>query len=236
MFFPRPDTVPAHRPAARRNRGPGTVAVIGLGRFGSALALELMRNGAEVLGIDSREEVVQELNGQLTSVVRADATQEQVLRQLGVDEFDKVVVGIGSDVQASILTTSRLLKFARPEVWAKAITGPHAEILDQLGVHHVIRPEHDMGVRAAHLIQGRVLDFLAIDEGFALIRCAAPDTVQQRPLDALAVRRNHGVSIVAVRRPDEPWGAIEPGTVLHESDQILVTGPTGKVEAFSNLA
>ena len=235
MFPSRPDPSSSRRPAGRRRTGPGAVAVIGLGRFGSALALELMRNGAEVLGIDTDEDVVQELNGRLTTTVRADATQEQVLRQLGVDEFDKVVVGIGSDVQASILVSSRLLKFAHPQIWAKAITTPHAEILGQLGVHHVISPEHDMGIRAAHLIQGRVLDFVAIDEGFALIRCPAPEAVQQRPLDTLDVRRTYGVSVVAVRRPHEPWDATEPGTVLYDNDQILVTGPTGKVEAFSNL-
>jgi trk system potassium uptake protein len=233
MFPTRPDT-PARHPSGRR-RSPGTVAVLGLGRFGAALALELMRNGAEVLGVDTDEGVVQELNGQLTAVVRADATQEQLLRQLGVDEFDKVVVGIGSDVQASILVASRLLKFGHPEIWAKAITGPHAEILEQLGVHHVISPEHDMGVRSAHLIQGRVLDFVVIDEGFALIRCPAPEAVQQRPLDALNVRRAHGVSVVSVRRPGESWEPAEPGTVLYENDQILVIGPTRKVEAFSDL-
>ena len=233
MFPSRPGTAPYHH--SGRRRPPGTVAVIGLGRFGAALALELMRNGAEVLGIDVDEDVVQELNGQLTTVVRADATQEQVLRQLCVDEFDKVVVGIGSDVQASILVASRLLKFAHPEIWAKAITTPHAEILEQLGVHHVISPEHDMGVRSAHLIQGRVLDFVTIDEGFALIRCPAPEAVQQRPLDTLSIRRTHGVSIVAVRRLGQGWEATEPGPVLYENDQILVTGPTRAVEAFSDL-
>lgn len=207
MFSSRADrpTAPRRSAGGRRPAARSSVAVIGLGRFGSALARELMRNGAEVLGIDIDEDVVQELNGHLTTVVRADAAQEQVLRQLGVDEFDKVVVGIGSDVQASILVASRLLKFGHPEIWAKAITGPHAEILEQLGVHHVISPEHDMGIRSAHLIQGRVLDFVAIDEGFALIRCPAPEAVQQRPLDALNVRRAHGVSVVAVRRPDGSW-------------------------------
>ncbi|MFF0946025.1 potassium channel family protein [Kocuria sp. CPCC 205300] len=222
------------RPRERRHSDPDAVAVIGLGRFGSALALELIRNGAEVLGIDDSESTVQELNGRLTTVARADATREEALRQLGVDEFDKVVVGIGTDIQASILVASRLLKFGRPEIWAKAITEPHAEILDQLGVHHVIRPEHDMGVRAAHLIRGRVLDFAQIDEGFALVRCTVPEQVQQRPLDTLGLRTRYGVSIVAVRRPGESWAPTEPSTVLYEDDQVLVTGPTDKAEAFSN--
>ncbi len=226
----------ADRPRERRHTNPDAVAVIGLGRFGSALALELMRNGAEVLGIDDSETTVQELNGRLTTVARADATREEALRQLGVDEFDKVVVGIGTDIQASILVASRLLKFDRPEIWAKAITEPHAEILDQLGVHHVIRPEHDMGVRAAHLIRGRVLDFAQIDEGFALVRCAVPERIQQRPLDTIGVNGSYGVWIVAVRRPGETWMPTELSTVLYDGDQVLVTGPTDKAEAFSNLS
>lgn len=219
----------------RGRRAPATVAVIGLGRFGSALALELMRHGAQVMGLDIAEEVVEDLNGQLSSVVRADATREQVLRRLGVDEFDRVVVGIGSDIQASILVASRLVKFGHPEIWAKAITTPHAEILDQLGVHHVVSPEHDMGVRAAHLIQGRLLDFVSIDEGFALIRCPVPEPVQQHPLDTLDIRRRYGVSIIALRRRGQGWEATEPGTVLYDDDQILVTGPTARVEAFGRL-
>lgn len=137
------------RTSTPANRTDNAVVVIGLGRFGGSLAVELMSRGTDVMGIDISESIVQSFNGKLTSVVRADATDEDVLRQLGVDEFERSVVGIGSDIQASILVTSRLLKFQCPEVWAKAITAPHAEILEQLGVHHVVNPERDMGLRTA---------------------------------------------------------------------------------------
>ena len=100
------------------------MVVIGLGRFGGSLALELEAQGTEVLGIDANEEIVQSFNGLLTHVVRADSTREEVLRQLSVHEFDRAVVGIGSDIEASILTTSRLLKFQHPQIWAKAISEP----------------------------------------------------------------------------------------------------------------
>ena len=122
-----------------------SVAVIGLGRFGTSLALELMASGTEVLGIDGNEEVVQALNGQLTRVVRADSTNREALLQLAVNEFDRVVVAIGSDIQASILTTSVLLGFNVPQIWAKATSDPHGRILEQLGVPHVVYPEKDMG-------------------------------------------------------------------------------------------
>lgn len=137
-----------------------SVVVIGLGRFGSALALELMASGTDVLGIDADEEIVQSLNGRLTHVVCADSTKEEALRQLSVHEFDRAVVGIGHDLQSSILTTSLLLRFGTATVWAKATSDAHGEILNQLGVHHVVYPEHDMGRREAHLVRNDLLDFI----------------------------------------------------------------------------
>ena len=169
----------AARTAAASTKA-SSVVVIGLGRFGGSLALELEAQGTEVLGVDASEEIVQSFNGRLTHVVRADSTKEEVLRQLSVHEFDRAVVGIGSDIEASILTTSRLLKFQRPQIWAKAISEPHAEILAQLGVEHVIRPEHDMGRRVAHLVLGSILDFVEFEDDFVMIRTGPPAIVRDR--------------------------------------------------------
>lgn len=159
-----------------------SVAVIGLGRFGGALALELAESGTEVLGIDLDRDVDQRYNGLLTHVVRADSSREETLRQLSVHEFDRVVVGIGSDLEASILTTSILLKFEKPTIWAKAISEPHAEILRQLGVSHVIRPEHDMGRRVAHLVSGAMQDYVEFEDGFAMMTTTPPHLAVDRPL------------------------------------------------------
>ncbi|SFJ91693.1 potassium channel family protein [Streptomyces pini] len=131
---------PRHREARRREARRDSVVVIGLGRFGSALALELADEDTEVLGIDHRAEAVQGLSGSLTHVVRADSTKEEVLRQLGVHEFERAVVGIGTDLEASILTASLLVSFGIPNVWAKAISEPHGRILTQLGVQHASTP------------------------------------------------------------------------------------------------
>jgi trk system potassium uptake protein TrkA len=213
-----------------------SVVVIGLGRFGGSLALELEAQGTEVLGIDSNEDTVQSYNGLLTHVVRADSTKEEVLRQLSVHEFDRAVVGIGSDIEASILTTSRLLTFKKPQIWAKAISEPHAEILNQLGVDHVIRPEHDMGKRVAHLVRGSLLDYVEFEDDFVMIRTSPPTEARDRPLGVLGLRDKYGITIVAVKRPGGIWGHTTAQTVLYDDDQIIVQGSKTQAERFSNMA
>ncbi|MDP9694328.1 UNVERIFIED_ORG: trk system potassium uptake protein TrkA [Arthrobacter globiformis] len=212
-----------------------SVVVIGLGRFGGSLALELEAQGTEVLGIDSNEDTVQSYNGRLTHVVRADSTKEEVLRQLSVHEFDRAVVGIGSDIEASILTTSRLLTFKKPQIWAKAISEPHAEILNQLGVDHVIRPEHDMGKRVAHLVRGSLLDYVEFEDDFVMIRTSPPTEARDRPLGVLGLRDKYGITIVAVKRPGGIWGHTTAQTVLYDDDQIIVQGSKIQAERFSKL-
>lgn len=108
------------------------VVVIGLGRFGSALALELAKRGTEVLAIDSQPKIVQSMVGQLPHVITADSTDIEALRQLGVGDFHRAVVAIGTDIQASILTTSLLAELGIPDIWAKAITGQHRNILTRV--------------------------------------------------------------------------------------------------------
>lgn len=212
-----------------------SVAVIGLGRFGGALALELAKAGTEVLGIDKDEGVVQAFNGRLTHVVKADSTNEEVLRQLSVHEFDRVVVGIGSDLEASILTTSTLLRFQKPIIWAKAVSEPHGLILEQLGVEHVVRPEEDMGRRVAHLVRGAMLDYVEFELGFAMVRTRPPSEALNRPLSDTGIRAKHHVTVVAVKHKGEKWNYTTPQTVLNEDDEIIVAGTTSAVERFATL-
>ena len=221
--------------ASRRIAEADSVAVIGLGRFGRSLALELMSSGTDVLGIDSDEEIVQTLNGQLTHVVRADSTKEEALRQLAVHEFDRVVVAIGDDVQASILTASLLLQLKVPVVWAKAVSEQHGTILEQLGVHHVVYPEKDMGRRVAHLVRGAAIDYLEIDKGYSLVKAAAPLRFVGVPLGETKLRQAHGVTIAAFRDATGLWQNADNATVLAAGDAVLIVGPTANAEAFAQL-
>jgi trk system potassium uptake protein TrkA len=212
-----------------------SVAVIGLGRFGRALALELMASGTEVLGIDASEDIVQSLNGQLSHVVMADSTKEEVLRQLSVPDFERIVVAIGSDVQSSILTTSLLLSFHPQHLWAKAVSDAHGRILEQLGAQHVIYPEKEMGKRVAHLVRGSMQDYLEIGDDFALVKTKPGVAFVGTPLGQLGIRSTYGVTVTAVKRPGERWTYTTADTVLGSQDLILVAGETRKAEAFSQL-
>jgi trk system potassium uptake protein TrkA len=223
------------RPPSTRIAEADSVAVIGLGRFGSALALELMAKGTEVLGIDGSEDVVQAHDGLLTHVVRADSTKEQTLRQLAVHEFDRVVVAIGGDIQASILTASLLLKMKVPTIWAKAVSDPHGEILGQLGVHHIVYPEKDMGQRVAHLVRGAMQDYVEVGEDFALVKTTPPKAIIGITLGESRVRAIHDVTISAYFRPGKGWDYTTLETVIEENDIVLVAGKPSKVESFSQL-
>ena len=212
-----------------------SVAVVGLGRFGSALALELMDKGTEVLGIDSDPGIVQAHNGRLTHVVVADSTNEETLRQLSIPDFDRVVVAIGSDIEASILTTSLLLRFDIDHIWAKAVSDAHGTILEQIGVRHVIYPEKDMGRRVAHLVRGAMQDYIEIGDGFAVVKTRPNAAIIGKTLGDAKCRAKYGVTITAVKRPGEGWTHTTVDTVIGEDDTILVTGATEKAEAFSQL-
>jgi trk system potassium uptake protein TrkA len=211
------------------------VVVIGLGRFGSALALELVRRGTEVLAIDHRPKVVQSLAGQITHIATADSTDIEALRQLGVPEFYRAVVAIGSDLQASILTASLLVELEIDDIWAKAVSRQHGQILSRIGVGHVVFPEHDMGERVAHLVSGRLLDYMQVDESFALAKTRPPKEYVGVPLGESNLRRKFGVTIVAVKSPGEPFTYATAETELTYDDIVLVSGRTEQVERFAEL-
>src|ERR671921_975141 len=212
-----------------------SVVVIGLGRFGRAVALELIESDTEVLGIDADEAIVQELSVQLTHVVRADSTVEDALRQLAVPEFERAVVAIGSNIEASLLTASLLRKLGVTNIWAKAISDAHGRILGELGIRHVVYPEHDMGRRVAHLVRGRMLDFIQFERDYAMVKTEPPAFLLGVPLGQSGVRRKHGITVVGVKRPRERFEHATGETVLEPGDMIIVSGLPRDVEVFSEL-
>ncbi len=211
------------------------VLVIGLGRFGSAVGATLEHLGYEVLGADENPEVVQQHSSLLTHVVEADSTNIDALRQLGAEDFECAVVCIGSDIEASILTTAALHDLGVTNIWAKAITNSHGRILQRVGADSVIFPEHDMGVRVAHMVTGRMIDYIQLDPGFALVETLVPREAHGKTLLEASLRAKYDVTVVCIKPRGESFTYATPDTMMREGDILLVAGETKQVERFANV-
>lgn len=211
------------------------VLVVGLGRFGGAVARRLASMGTEVLGVDRDPELVQDNAEHLTKVVEADCTDPAALRQLGAGDFATAVVGIGSDVEASVLTVLALADMGLTNIWAKACNTNHARILERIGATHVVFPEERMGERVAHLLNERLLDFIAFDDEFAIARLAAPEPILGLPLVTSACRRKYNVTVVGVKRKGEAFIHAVPDTIIFPDDELVVSGKIKDIERFSAI-
>jgi trk system potassium uptake protein TrkA len=212
----------------------GEFIVIGLGRFGSALATTLIDMGHEVLGIDADGERVQELSGVLTHVAQADTTSPKALKQLGVADAVTVAVCIGADVEASVLTTAALSDLEIPNIWAKAFTEPHGRILSRVGAHHVVFPEAEMGTRVAHLLTGEVIEYLALDGDFVLIETVTPPWLVGQQLGETNLRRDFKVTVVCVKPESGVFTYAERDTVLGANDLVVVAGHRADIDRFAS--
>ena len=208
--------------------------VIGLGRFGGRLAVELVALGHDVVGVDSDPHIVQEYAPLLTKALSADTTNPEVLRQLGATDFNHVVVGIG-DVEASILTVAELVALGVKDVWAKAVTEAHQRILQKVGATHVVLPEHEMGRRIAHKVTGKVVDYVELEGDFALIETRVPSYLFGKTLIEADLRSRHGVTVVFIKPENGRFANAVADSVLTEGAMVLVAGDTAAVEAFADL-
>ncbi|MFY1653976.1 potassium channel family protein [Solwaraspora sp. WMMB762] len=220
----------ADRTGTRSTR---TAVIIGLGRFGGQIADSMLRMGFDVLGVDSSSAVVQQWADRLTYVVQADSTDTEALRQLGLRDFQRVVVGIGSDVEASVLTVLSLAEIGVTEVWAKAVSGKHGKILRSVGARHVIYPEAAMGDRVAHLITSKMLDFIEFDDGFSIAETRLPSGTAGRRLGETDLRSRYGVTVIGVKMPGERFTYADRETELREGALLIVSGTTEQVQRFA---
>lgn len=213
--------------------GRTSVAVIGLGRFGGAVADALTRLGHEVLGIDADQALVQAFADRLSHCVQADATDERVLRDLGVETMAHAVVGIGTNLEASILAASTLVDMGVADVWAKALGPKHGRLLERVGVHHVVYPEASMGERVAYQVAEQVLDYIDFHDGFAIAKVSAPADAVGRTLAEAALRSRFGITVVGVKRPGEPFIYARPETALEPGDLLIVAAEAKALQTFA---
>ena len=216
-------------------RGDAPVLVIGLGRFGAACAGELDRLEREVLAIDPNLELVQKWSDRVTHTAQADARNIDALAQLGAHDFQVAVVAVGSSIEASVLITANLVDLKVPQIWAKAVSAAHGKILARVGANHVIYPEAEAGERVAHLVSGRMLDFIRFDEDFALAKLYPPKFLRGIPLNESIVRTKYNVTVVGVKSPGKPFRYAENNTVVTNHDIIVVSGTNRDIERFAAL-
>lgn len=211
------------------------VLVIGLGRFGGSVARTLERMGHEVLGADTDPLLVQEYSRDLTQVVEADCTDFTCLEKLGARSFTSAVVGIGSDIEASVLAVLALSDLGVPNIWAKATNEKHGRILERTGAHHVVFPEERMGERVARLLNERLLDFISFGDEFAIAKLAAPEPIVGLPLVTSECRKNYDVTVIGVKRDGEDFIHAVPDTVIMPGDVLVVSGRIERIEAFAAI-
>lgn len=209
------------------------ILVLGLGRFGGAIAETLIELGHEVLAVDVDQKIVQSYAGRLTHVVEADTTDEEALRQIGADDFGCAVVAIGTHIEASILTTSVLVDLGVETIWAKAISVPHGRILERVGATRVVLPEHEMGERVGHLVAGRALNYIEFEDGFALVETKPPRQYIGKTLGEAGIRKAHGVTVVCIKQRGEDFSYATADTVIHADDLLIVAGKTEQAESFA---
>ena len=166
--------------------------------------------------------------------MQADAAQPQSMSNLKARSFQLAIVGIGSSVEASVLCAMNLVDAGIPTIWAKALTPEHARILERIGVHHVISPEAESGRRVAHLVNGKLMDYIEFDDGFAIVKMKPPQEAIGFTLGQSAIRSKYGVTIVGVKAPGHDFTYAVPETKVTAHDTLIVSGPTELIERLAS--
>ncbi|HLR15059.1 MAG TPA: TrkA family potassium uptake protein [Bacillota bacterium] len=208
-------------------------AVIGLGRFGGSICKELSEEGMQVLAIDMNEERINQYKDIASYAVIADSTNETALRELGIDSIDHVIIAIGDNIQASILTTAILTDLGIKKITVKAQNDHHERILEKIGAHQVIHPERDMGRRIAHsIISNNILDYLDLSEQHSIVEVKASDKMIGKTLLQLDIRVHYGCNVVAIKQGSNINVSPSAHYQLQPEDILIVIGSNEDISRF----
>lgn len=216
---------PARYSPFRKGGRQSEYVVIGLGRFGTAVATTLVEHGRTVLAIDSNHDRVQALSGELPHVVQLDATNIDALRQAGVESFDTGLVCIGTDFENNLLSTVLLRQLGVQRVIAKALTITQREILLKVGADEVILPEHEAGRRLGRKMAiDHLIDYLEVGNDVGIVELLAPPSTWGHSLSELSLRQRYGLTVIAVHRGDDLIVSPSASFNLKEEDIVVVLG------------
>lgn len=208
-------------------------AVFGLGRFGGSLVKEFSDLGVEVLAIDTDQEKVNKYSEFATHAVQANASDEGVLKQLGVRNLDHAFVSFGENIEASILTSLLLKDLGIPQVWAKAQNDYHHKVLNKIGVDRVIHPERDMAKRIAHhIVSDKVIDYIELSEDYSIVEIIASEKLHNQSLLDLDIRAKYGCNIVGIQRGTEIMVSPSAEEKIYKHDILIVIGHNSDISRF----
>ena len=212
------------------------IVVIGCGRFGKSLALKLAELDQEVLVIDQDEDVINEIAPYVTHAVTADVVTEGVMEDLGVQNFDVVVIGMSSNFEASVLATTVAKELGVKTVIAKVKDSTHGKILRKIGADEVIIPEKETGLRLAHVLtKNSIVDFIELSDEFSMIEIEAPSIWVNRKIEDIDIRNKYKISIIAIRNSTGTHINPNADFVIDKDDILLVVGKTEDVEALVSI-
>lgn len=211
-----------------------TIAVIGLGQFGSTVAKMLASMDHEVLGVDIDPEVVQRISPFITHAIVADTTDEEAIKALALSQFDIVIVAIGDNVQANLMTSMLLKEMNMPHVVSKAESALQGKMLKKMGVDMVIYPEYDVAQRLVQsLTRDYVMDYLQLSQNISLIEIKMPSFMVGTCLKDSNLREKYNLNAVGVRRGEDLEVPPNPITILGEDDKLLVIGNNSDLDALT---
>jgi trk system potassium uptake protein len=210
--------------------------VIGLGSFGASVAKTLYTLGNEVLAVDSDEAVVREIADTVTHAAQVDTSDEKSLRDLGISNFDVAVIGIGSDVQASIMATLIVKELGVKYIISKAHDEKHAKLLYKIGADRVVFVERDMGVRVAHnIFASNILDYIELSPDYNIAEVVSPEAWYGKTLREIDVRANYGLSVIGIKRDHDVNIAPLADDIIRPNDTIIAIGATKELSKFENI-
>ena len=209
------------------------VLVIGLGRFGAEAAVGLHQLGHKVVAIEKNPQRAEHFTDQLDRVIVGDSCLPQIMETCRANTYKFAVIGIGKSVEASVLTAVSLIDAGIPSIWAKAFSFEHARILERIGVQHVVRPDVDSGRRVAHLVNGRLQDYIEFDDGYAIVKMTPPRETIGFTLAQSAIRTRYGVTVVGMKAPGEDFTHAVPGTKVTARHTLIVSGPSDLLEQLA---
>ncbi|ASN07031.1 potassium channel family protein [Virgibacillus necropolis] len=208
-------------------------ALIGLGKFGGSLCKEFTKLGASVLAMDSNPDKVKEYSTIATHVIHANPKDEEVLKELGIRNFDLAVVSLGDDIQSSILTTLALKEVGVIKVWAKAQSKYHGTILDKVGADRVIYPEQDIAKRLAyHVVSDKILDYIELSNEHSILEMIATKKINNKTIQELDVRAKFGCTIVGIKKQENIIISPSADERIYNGDILVVIGSNSELKKF----